>query len=232
MIVKKLFILIEFLLESDWYIHYITVNLFYYGVIVDIIDSLMIKKDTGENFRNKIDSLKSFLYLCMLSEIENWERVLSKINYPNLSKNEKSIFLYHLYNNVYRFRYKKYEKERVIILEHIEKIFQEIGVEDSIISERYKFEESQELRVLQVSDVCVAVISISYKFLSSKSLLELEKYFNNLDRGRYEYKNLQLIAKLIDKSVKYDQFFIVQMSNPVELEKYNLFLKIFLSNYN
>lgn len=183
----------------------------------------MIKKGTGENFRNKIDSLKSFLYLCMLSEIENWERVLSKINYPNLSKNEKSIFLYHLYNNIYRFRYKKYEKERVIILEHIEKIsksgnfflelnesnilinnfknfylhqlfiydysyhifdkedsiekiFQEIGVEDSIISERYKFEESQELRALQVSDVCVAVISISYKFLSSKSLLELEKF--------------------------------------------------------
>ena len=275
---EKLSKFLKFLLDSEWYIHYTTVNVFYFGVVIDIIDSL-IKYNVEKNNKydiNKADSLKSFLYLCMLAEIDNWKNVLSKINFPNLDDNGQQMFLYHLHRNVYSFQDENYKQERLIILEYIEnnskeceltflisnknhiliedfthyylhKVFlysdsyhifdkenvienklEEMGIFNSEVSERFDFFESHKKRALQVSDICMGTISILYRFLAENSFEMIKEYFNVLDAHSYEAENLKLLAKFINKTIKYDSCFITQMSNQIELERYKYFIEKFV----
>lgn len=77
-----------------------------------------------------------------ISKSENL--IFLKLNEGNiLIRNFKEFDLHQLF--IYDYSYNILDKE-----DSIENIFQESGVEITIISERYKFIESQELRVLQV----------------------------------------------------------------------------------
>ena len=95
------------------------------------------------------------------------------------------------------------------------------------MSLRFNFEDSKKRKVLQISDVCVATISLLYKFFSQNTIWSLEKYFKNLSKEDYIYKNLKSLSLLIRKTIEYDPCFITQMSNPIELEKYRFFIDYF-----
>lgn len=58
-------------------------------------------------------------------------------------------------------------------------------------------------------------------------MFEIENYIKELDQNLYEYKNLKLLIKLIYKTLNYDEYLIMHMSNDVELEKYNFILNAF-----
>ena len=275
---KKLNLLLNYLLKSDYYLHYSTINVFYYGVVVDIIDSLLeFDKDVprGYSLQSWVDSLKAYLYKCMFLDAEEWGKILSELRFPNLNLESQGNLFFKLYNSIDRFNAYEYalQREKLLCLikefpkdkkliflsdeedyiliknfmffylhkvfiydqaihifdeePEIKKNFEEEGIERSNISNRYKFVDSHNIKAAQISDACVRVICVLYKFLASMNLFQIENYIKELDQNSYEYKNLKLLAGLILKTVRYDEYLIMQMSNYVELDKYNFYLNAF-----
>lgn len=275
---KKLNIFLNYLLKSDYYLHYTTINVLYYGVVVDIIDSLIEFDKNNHLFyytQPKVDSLKACLYKCIFSDAGEWGKILSELNFPNLNLESKKAFLFKLSNSLNKFNDYEYELQRkelldlikefpkdkkmiflsdekdLILIEgfdtfylhkvfiydnskhyfdeepEINKIFKEKGIESSNIAKRFEFVDSYSMKPIQISDICSRVICVLYRFLASMNLYQIKNYIKELDHKTYEYKNLKLLAELINKTVRYDEHLILQMSNDIELEKYNLFCKAF-----
>ena len=272
---KKLKIILEYLIESNYYLHYMVINVFYFGVVVEIVDFLL--ESEYERIPKKIiDQLKSIVYFSMILEKEKWLNLLVKYKYPNLSQIgtkklleelEKSIINIKNSSNLIECNYilvyirihlwfkkfdftKNYNEDDIIhdfsfAYQHnifiydnsyhlfdnedvILKIFEREKFNECKLSLRFNFEDSKKRKVLQISDVCVATISLLYKFFSQNTIWSLEEYFNNLSKEDYIYKNLKLLSLLIRKTIEYDPCFITQMSNPIELEKYHYFIDYFL----
>ena len=272
---KNLNILLTFLLESNYHLHYSAINLFYFGVVVDIIDSLLEFNKDIYCSQSSVNSLKACLYKCMYSEAKNWGKILSELKFPNLNLKSQEILFHELYSSISRFDDHKYtsQKEQILYLiknfpkdrnliflsdeedcilinnfkdfylqkvfiydkakhifdeePEIKKLLEKEGIKEFNIYNRYEFVTSHDIKAIQISDVCVNVISILYKFLASKNLFEIENYIKELDQNLYEYKNLKLLIKLIYKTLNYDEYLIMHMSNDVELEKYNFILNAF-----
>ena len=175
--------------------------------------------------------------------------ILSELKFSNLSLENQRKFLYKLYNELYFDNDFKYNKEKNLILEMIEKFrqrdnliflsnekdyilmkdftmlyypkivlydssyhimdeeyiiiekFKSIGVDKSKYSKNYRFEDSKKIKTIQISDVCVAIVSNLYKFFSSISLNELEKFLKENDNHILEYENLKLMSKIIKKAL-------------------------------
>ena len=82
---KNLKIILEYLIESNYYLHYIVINVFYFGIVVEIVDFLL--ESEYERIPKKIiDRLKSIVYFSMILEKEKWLDLLVKYKYPNLSQ--------------------------------------------------------------------------------------------------------------------------------------------------
>ena len=82
---KKLKIILDYLIESNYYLHYIVINVFYFGVVVEIVDFLL--ESEYERIPKKIiEQLKSIVYFSMILEKEKWLDLLVKYKYPNLSQ--------------------------------------------------------------------------------------------------------------------------------------------------
>lgn len=275
---EKLHIMLNYLLEKDYYLHYSTMNVFYFGIVADIIDSLIeFDKYVPNEYSSKqwIDLLKSYLYKCMIINADEWGRILSELKFPNLTEETKKIFLCKLYDSVYRFNDNQdpFLREKLLYLikefptnkeliflsnnmdciliesfpimylhklliydkafhffdeeTEIMKYFVEQGIDKAKVSERYKFIDSSCIKAIQVSDVCVGVICVLYKFFAGMNLFQIKEYIKKIDHNSYEYRNMKLLAELMLKTVKYDEHLILQMSNYVELEKYNLYLNSF-----
>lgn len=271
---KNLKIILEYLIESNYYLHYIVINVFYFGIVVEIVDFLL--ESEYERIPKKIiDRLKSIVYFSMILEKEKWLDLLVKYKYPNLSQIgmkkileelEKSIINIKNSSNLIECNYilvyirmylwfknfdftKNYNEDDIIhdfsfVYKHnifiydnsyhlfdnediIQKIFERIKLNECNLSSRFSFEDSKKRKVLQVSDVCMATISLLYKFFSKNTVFSLEKYFNNLNKEDYIYKNLKLLSLLIRKTINYDPCFITQMSNSIEIEKYHFFIDYF-----
>lgn len=273
---KKLKIILEYLIENNYYLHYKVINVFYFGVVVEIVDFLL-KSEYRRIPKKIIDMIKSLVYFVMIDEKEKWLKILIRYKFPNLSnigmkkileELEKTIINYknscslkeidyiliyirmHLRFKKFDFT-KNYNEDDIInnfsfVYQHnifiydnsyhlfdnediIQKIFERSKFNESKLSLRFNFEDSKKRKVLQVSDVCMATISLLYKFFSQNKIGSLEEYFNNLSKDDYIYKNLKLLSLLIRKTIDYDPCFITQMSNSIELEKYHYFLDYFLT---
>lgn len=89
----KLTTFLDWLIESDLYIHIFVLNLFYYS-IVDIIDSAVanskIADQLGFDFTNV---MKSNLYTIAMKNEEYFIAFLQAYNYPNLRKEQISDFI-------------------------------------------------------------------------------------------------------------------------------------------
>lgn len=81
---------LEWLLDSDLYIHCFNVNNLYYA-IVDIVDSI-----DDESFIPYYNGMKDALYRLAVYHYEDFYRLLIKCNYPNLSADNISVFYDHL----------------------------------------------------------------------------------------------------------------------------------------
>lgn len=272
---KNLNILLTFLLESHYHLHYSAINVFYFGVVVDIISSLLEFNKDIYCSQSLVNSLKACLYKCMYSEAENWGKILSELKFPNLNLKSQGILFRELYSSISRFDDHKYtnQKEQILYLiknfpkdriliflsdeedyilinnfkdfylqkvfiydkaKHIfdeepkiKKLLEKEGIKEFNIYNRYEFVTSHDMKAIQISDVCVSVICILYKFLASRNLFQIENYIKKLDKNLYEYKNFKLLIKLIYKTLNYDEYLIMHMSNYVELEKYNFILSAF-----
>ncbi|CAM4044430.1 DUF3800 domain-containing protein [Cohnella lubricantis] len=89
----KLKIILEWLLQSDLYIHYSTVNVLYYS-LVDIIDTLIIDALDGPFIHhNFINELKNKLYEAVISDKERVVKLLFDFEYPNIKKESLEQFV-------------------------------------------------------------------------------------------------------------------------------------------
>lgn len=87
---EKLKLFLQFVKESDLYVHYSSLNIFYWS-IVDIVDSAIVGSDTakqlGPQFANH---LKNDLYKLSRLEIDSVIELFYKYEYPNIKK--ESVF--------------------------------------------------------------------------------------------------------------------------------------------
>lgn len=86
---KKLTVILKYLLDNNIPIHFIRVNLFYYG-LVDIIDSIC----TNDRFKEYDPiNLKNELYTLAKKDISGLINLLYRYNYPNIKKSDISSFI-------------------------------------------------------------------------------------------------------------------------------------------
>lgn len=86
----KVICFLEWLLDSDLYIHCFNVNNLYFA-IVDIIDSI-----DDEIYIPYTFGMKDALYRLVLHNYDDFYRLLIECNYPNLSEENISVFYNHL----------------------------------------------------------------------------------------------------------------------------------------
>lgn len=85
---KKIRIFLEWLNDSDLYIHYSNINNFYYA-LVDIIDSVFDEKMYSHDLAN---AMKNELYVLAINNYENFFKLLKRFNYPNINDADVSGF--------------------------------------------------------------------------------------------------------------------------------------------
>lgn len=82
----KLKVFLDWLIESDLYIHYFVLNLFYFS-IVDIVDSAISNSKTAMELpMDFVNTMKSNLYTIAKRDEKFFVSLLLSYNYPNLHK--------------------------------------------------------------------------------------------------------------------------------------------------
>lgn len=88
---KKLKLILEWLNQHGYFIHFVNLNVVYWSV-VDIIDSIIMAMNSHEMMAIN-GSLKSDLYELIKSDEEKWLDFLSQYDYPNVGKDYVKPFL-------------------------------------------------------------------------------------------------------------------------------------------
>jgi len=113
---NKLGILLKWLLDNDFYVHYFNLNVFYWS-IVDIVDSIIDNLDF-ENKQFFIPAhmlIKSDLYKVIISDEENFLAALRDFEYPNIKPERVDEFSKYLVYFV-RLNSKVLRKDRKFLL--------------------------------------------------------------------------------------------------------------------
>ena len=84
---KHIHIFLEWILSSQFYVHYSVINLYYYA-LVDIVDSVIQRK-----FYPLVFEFKNDLYQIAKKYHTDFNEILYKYNYPNISNENIKIFL-------------------------------------------------------------------------------------------------------------------------------------------
>lgn len=87
----KLQLLLKWILESDVYIHFMTMNNLYFG-IVDIVDSLTADTKFSALPQDYINLMKNSLYKYINADIDYIHSVFLKYNYPNIRSDDVQPF--------------------------------------------------------------------------------------------------------------------------------------------
>lgn len=82
---------------NDVYIHFNVINVLYYS-IVDVIDDILrdgnkIWKDQKMSNQKYSEKLKNFLYMSMISDLQETARKLYEVHFPNIEKEREIEFL-------------------------------------------------------------------------------------------------------------------------------------------
>ncbi|NLJ17878.1 DUF3800 domain-containing protein [Globicatella sulfidifaciens] len=213
-------VLIEWLYEKQYFIHYSYVDNFYY-TIVDIVDSMEASWFGGPEFNRE---LKDHLY-SLIKEYQNWFiSLLIEVDYPNIKNHRKFIgkivdwiWTINISDNFHleylRQSLKSYKNRHLVFLagnedkvaisdysvfyanlivtypksEHIfdhelfvEEILHTNPIELSGHKLNYKFVDSKDERLVQVSDLIVGVLRYWMALLESVNIEKLREILNEL----------------------------------------------------
>lgn len=137
---KKIRIFLEWLNDSDLYIHYSNINNFYYA-LVDIIDSIF--DDIPYNYY-LAEAMKDELYVLAINNYDNFFKLLKRFNYPNIDDEDVSEFcegIIEMINNEYdeNFSLECLRQMLKSARKKKELIFLRENKEDTIIENYYTF---------------------------------------------------------------------------------------------
>lgn len=90
---QKLNLFLKYIASSGLYIHYSSVNIFYWS-IVDIVDSAIALSDASQQLGSQFaNTMKNDLYRLAKIEIDSMISLFHKYGYPNIKKNEVLSFI-------------------------------------------------------------------------------------------------------------------------------------------
>nr|WP_321355615.1 DUF3800 domain-containing protein [uncultured Draconibacterium sp.] len=275
---EKLKYFLKWLLDSDLYVHYTSLNILYFS-IVDLIDSaLMNFEKYHELGRWYIDLMKNDFYRVAKQEEDTVIKLFYKFEYPNIKKDKALEFIDNLieiitpYEDIEEFHFgitsfrqllqqsKKtgelpfvMNEEDFILLKDFsnfymnpiymfvnsEHIFdREDGIEEEIrkyeiindgkIINNFKFVDSKEEQLVQISDVFIGILGKFTTYINNSSLSNLDKSISTMNPMQIE--NLKLIHELIDKSDERNKAFLHAIESFEGQEKYGFVSQRIQSN--
>lgn len=181
---KKLQIFLEWLLESDLFIHYSNLNIFYFS-IVDIIDSAVMNSKLKNNiYFSIINELKSELFKYITIDKANFLELLYSYEYPNIKKDKINDFI----NSILDFLELHEEKiENKVMLEVIK----------SLLNESVKANElcfiMDEIDSILIDDFVLFYLRPIYMFKNSIHIFDEESEIQNKMNGMQLYDSDELI---------------------------------------
>jgi Protein of unknown function (DUF3800) len=89
---QKLKMFLRLLLDKGFFLHYTTINTFYFS-IVDILDSLFFEFDKSQDIFNMYYEIKAIFYELLKNNINNTYSILEKYNYPDIKSSEINNFI-------------------------------------------------------------------------------------------------------------------------------------------
>ncbi|HEM3474786.1 hypothetical protein JXW62_08790 [Streptococcus suis] len=155
-----------------------------------------------EYLDKKIDTIKS----------EGVQLVLLMNNQDEvLIKNFSELYTHKLF--VYDKSSHTFDEEEVII-----SYWEQIGLSDSSIKNRYDFKQSENNIMLQISDVIAGIFAKLFDYLAKNSIFSIKNTVSEMDKGSVGYQNLKLFMDLVEKTNRFDSY-LLQFSIPNSLRK-------------
>ncbi len=181
---EKLNVFLNWLLESDLYIHYMAVNLFYFS-IVDIVDSAISNSDMIETLDlDFVNNMKACLHLIALKEEEYFISLLVKYDYPNIKKIEISDFINKLIELIM-----KYEDESDL---HIWLVKLRQLLKENLKKGELIFVENNDDHIL-MEDFVVFYMQPIYMFINSEHRFDKESIvFERIKEMKLTFNNIQI----------------------------------------
>ena len=177
---KKLNVFLNWLLESDLYIHYMVVNLFYFS-IVDIVDSVITDVSYDINFVNE---MKACLHLIASKEKEFFINLLVENDYPNIKKEKISDFINKLITMI-----AKYEEDSKL---HIGLVTLRQLLKKNFKKQELVFIENNEDHIL-LEEFYGFYMEPIYMFINSEHKFDKESVvFERIKEIKLTYNNVQL----------------------------------------
>lgn len=252
----KVLIFLQWLYESDLYIHFSSVNNLYYA-IVDIVDSIDNLECITSIFKTKNE-----LYKLVRKNYNDFYRLLVCCNYPNIRDEDIEKFYNHILEyidrsgekesfdlKILRRELKTARKQKELLFlqgnrektiledysafyihpigifpyaEHIfdneykiEEVFAKYDFYDGDRKlENYKFINSINMPLIQVSDCVVGLIGKYYTYVNSLDRYQASQMFKTLS-GKQQ-KSLHILAKLILKSEQLSKLLIHSIESSEE----------------
>lgn len=177
---KKLNVFLNWLLESDLYIHYMVVNLFYFS-IVDIVDSVMTDVPYDVQF---VNDMKACLHLIASRESEYFINLLVENDYPNIKKEKISDFINKLITLI-----EKYEEDVKL---HISLVSLKQLLKKNFKKQELVFIENNEDYIL-LNEFYGFYMEPIYMFINSEHKFDKESIvFERIKEIKLTYNNVQL----------------------------------------
>lgn len=268
---KRTCVILNWLMESDLFIHFSHVNNMFYAV-TDIIDSIIDSEDIELLGFDGLNSLKNKLYLLLVNHRELFLSLMIQFNYPNIqeadiegfckgllslfdlnfnltmeekyiknlvkraAKRKEFIFLMNNEDRILQQDYVDFYLHPIYLFKNSKHIFDDETEISSKINQyelwdgkkilnNYKFINSINEPLVQVSDVISGILGKFFKFINSNNHFELLKVKDQITSVQKE--NISILIKLIMQSQLENKAFMHSVVSQHELSIINDFWGMF-----
>lgn len=191
---KGINLFLNWILDKDVYIHYSVINLYYYS-LVDIIDSII-----DEEFYLFHMHLKNDLYQIAKMNHNQFNNILYKFNYPNISHDDATNFLVEIREYI--------SQNKLETTPYIDLLIEKM--EDESISELPFIQDEEDLILLK--DLSQFYYYPIYTFINSKHIFDHEKQIEENHFNRIKFtKNGNILTSFEFKDSKDDS--MIQLSD-------------------
>lgn len=174
----KVYKFLEWLYESNLFIHYYHMNIFYYGVIIDIIESVDFFM-ASENIELQYE-IKNVLFIVAKMNYDFFCKLLVKYNFPNIEKKIKII---------------KFINEIIKLIDKTELVSYGDDFKEFIIRGFQKAKKQEELLFLKGNDLIDIIDDTSFAQLYSSRIQNFKYAKHIFDNEEYKERKIEEFKK-------------------------------------